>query len=139
MVNYAAAKGGIVSLTYGLAFELGRYGITCNAVAPLALTRGLQSSLPRFKKLLEEGLINQGHYQRLVSQPGPEFVPPIVVYLASDHGTYINGKVFHCDGGKISVFSIPEEKRSIYKDPLKSGAWTVNELIEVMPKTLLAE
>jgi NAD(P)-dependent dehydrogenase (short-subunit alcohol dehydrogenase family) len=139
MANYAAAKGGIVSLTYGLAFELGRYGITCNAVAPLALTRGLRFGLPRFRQLFEEGLITEEHYQRLVNQAGPEFVSPLVVYLASNYADHINGKVFHSDGGKISLFSVTEEKRSVYKNHLKDGPWTMDELIDIMPKTLLAE
>lgn len=139
MANYAAAKGGIVSLTYGLAFELAKYGITCNAVAPLAFTRGLEDALPRFKQLWEAGLISQEHFLRLVSQPGPEFVPPIVIYLASDYGAGVSGKVFHCDGGKISMFSVPEERRSIYKNHLRDGPWTMDELIDCMPKTLLAE
>ncbi|MFQ5827114.1 MAG: SDR family NAD(P)-dependent oxidoreductase [Dehalococcoidia bacterium] len=139
MANYAAAKGGIVSLTYGLAFELGRYGITCNAVAPLALTRGLRNTLPRFKQLLEQGLVTEEHYQRLVNQAGPEFVPPIVVYLTSEYGAHVNGMVFHSDGGKISLFSASEEKRSIHKNHLRDGPWTLDELIELVPKTLLAE
>ena len=139
MANYAAAKGGIVSLTYGLAFELGQYGITCNAVAPLALTRGLRFSLPRFKKVFEDGLITREHYERLVNQAGPEFVPPVVVYLASEYGARVNGRVFHAEGGKLSLFSVSEEQRAIYKDHAKDGPWSLDELIALMPKTLLAE
>ena len=138
MANYAAAKGGIVSLTYGLALELHKHGITCNAVAPVALTRGTQASLPRSRMLLEQGLISEEHHRKLFNRPGPEFVPPIVVYLASDYGANINGKVFHSEGGKLSIFSIPREKRSIYKD-MKDGPWTLEELIKLMPETLLIE
>ena len=137
-VNYAAAKGGIVSLTYGLALELGKYAVTCNAIAPLASTRTTETSLVRLKRLLEEGLITQEHYQRLQNQSGPEFIPPIVVYLASEYGAKVNGKVFHSDGGKISIFALPEETRSIHKD-LKNGPWTVAELISLIPDTLLAQ
>ena len=134
--NYAAAKGGIVSLTYGLALELGKYGITCNAVAPLAHTRGTDSNQSRSKKLSQDGLISQEHYQRLQNRQGPEFIPPIVVYLASEYCANVNGKIFHSDGGKISVFSLPEEVRSIYKDT-REGPWTPDELTKLMPETLL--
>ncbi len=137
-VNYAAAKGGIVSLTYGLALELERWGITCNAVAPLAATERFRAMMPEFKSRMEGGLITEGHYQRLLNQAGPEFVPPIVVYLASDHAAHVNEKIFHIDGGTVSIFSKAEEVRTIYKDHREQGSWTPDELIEVLPRTLLA-
>ena len=123
MVNYLAAKGGMVSLTYGLAFELGEYGITCNAIAPVGRTRASQSMLPDAKRQ---------------NRPGPEFVPPLVVYLASEHGAPVNGKVFYSGGGRIAIFSVPEEIRRIYKD-VNKGPWTVEELIKLAPETLMAE
>lgn len=127
-----------MSLTYGLALELGKYGITCNAVAPIALTRGTQASVPRSKLLLEQGLISEEHHHKLFNRPGPEFVPPIVVYLVSEYGASISGKVFHSEGGKLSIFSVPIEKRSIYKD-MKDGPWTTTELIKLVPEIILTE
>lgn len=67
----------------------------------------------------------------------PEFVPPVVVYLASDFAWNINGQVFGCGDGKVTLFSEPVEIRGIYRDHKRMGPWSVEELIDLVPKTLL--
>lgn len=137
--NYGAAKGGIVSLTYALARELGKFGVTANCIAPAAGTRMTLSedTLAGFKKRYEAGLMPKDQYEEMMDPPGPEFIAPIVTYLASDYGANVNGSVFGCGGGKITLHSVPEEVKGIFKDREK-GPWTMDELIRAMPKSLLA-
>jgi len=134
---YAAAKGGISSLTFALARELGRYGVTCNAIAPWANTRlmratGLDPSFP----VAAEWLAQEG-FSSPDDITGPEYVPPIIVYLSTDYAANINGQVFPCSGGRIAITAEPVEIRGIYKDYKKDGVWTLDELIQMVPKVLM--
>jgi 3-oxoacyl-[acyl-carrier protein] reductase len=134
-VNYGAAKAGIVGLTRSIAREMGRYNVTCNAIAPVAATRmTLDEDVKQgIKKRYEAGLVTKEQLDAILNMPGPEYVPPIVAYLATDHAWNINGQVFHAEGGRVSVYSEPVETRAIYK---KAGIWTVDELIDVFPQTI---
>ena len=137
--NYAAAKGGIVSFTRTLALDLGRYGITCNSICPTASTRMTMNDEVKagFKMKMETGAITKERYEELMDMPGPEFVPPAVVYLASDEAANINGQVIRATGGQVGIYSEPVMAKSIHKDYKKLGPWTVDELIDIVPKTLL--
>src|SRR5229473_2530327 len=77
--NYAAAKGGIYSLTRTAALEFQRMGVTVNALAPVALTRMTQD-LTMFKNLTRE-------------QIGPQYIAPVAVFLASDLAADITGTI----------------------------------------------
>jgi len=137
--NYSAAKGGIVSLTRTIARELGRYGITCNCIVPMAATRMTldEDVKAKFKRQLEEGAITEERYEELVNMPGPEFVTPAVVYLATDAAANINGLVVRSAGGTVGVYSAPLIAKIIHKDYRKEGPWTVDELADLVPKILL--
>ena len=135
--NYAAAKGGIASLTYALARELGRFGVRVNALCPSAATRMTldEGVINGMKKRLEMGLITQDRYNRFMEMPGPEFIPPIVTYLCSDDAANVNGKVFYATKGKIAIFTEPVELRSIHKGD--DGLFTFDELQRIVPGSLL--
>jgi hypothetical protein len=92
-----------------------------------------------FRQWHEVGLITKERLDEMLAMPGPEFVQPIVVYLATDDAANINGRVFRCGGGAVALFSEPEELKGIYKDHKKDGPWTLDELIELIPKTLAAD
>lgn len=134
--NYGAAKAGIVGLTRAIAREMGRYNITCNAIAPVAATRmTLDEDVKQgLKKRYEAGLMTKEQMDAIVNMPGPEYVPPIVAYLATDEAWNINGQVFHAEGGRISIYSEPVETKAIYK---KEGIWTLDELIDIVPQTIV--
>ena len=107
--NYAAAKGGIVSLTYTLAGELGKYNCTVNAIAPIAATRMTMDDevKARFTRAFESGMMNKEQYEEVMNMPGPEFVSPVVAFLCSEEGKMFNGKVIGVQGGRVAVYSKP--------------------------------
>ncbi len=137
--NYSAAKGGIVSLTYTLAGELGKYNVTANCIAPMAATRMTMDEevKARFTKLYEAGAMTKDQYEELVNMPGPEYVAPIVAYLCTEDAKIINGKVIGVSGGRVGVYSKPFELAGIYKDR-KDGPWTMDDLVRLVPNTLMS-
>ncbi len=137
--NYSAAKGGIVSLTRSLARELGKYGITSNCIAPNAATRMTLTEEVKagWWKRVEQGIWTKEKYEESINMPGPEFVAPVVAYLATEDAANINGQVFGCGGGRMALFSEPLEVRGLYKNYAEEGAWTLDELISLVPGTLL--
>ena len=116
---------------------MGRYGVTCNAIRPRAATR--LTVTPELKAAWEkraaEGLAGAGTGMALLPVfPPPEAVSPVVVFLCTDEATNINGRTFFISGGEVALTSEPENIRTIFKD----GIWTVDELCELVPKTLAA-
>ena len=135
--NYGAAKGAIGSLTWGLAFELRNYNVTVNAIAPMGATRSFHDNTYR-QMLADAGLDRKKDPSEQGSnRAGPEFVSPMVVYLASDLASDINGLVFRVGSGKIGRYSHPTESRTIYREAGNSEPWTLDELDEVLPSTVM--
>jgi len=135
-VNYGAVKGGVVSLTRSIAREMGRYGVTANCFAPIAATRMTMSEEVKAGtwKRVEAGVMSREQAEQMLAMPGPEHIPPIIAYLATDEAADVNGQVFHCEGGRVGIYSEPVEVRSIFKP---EGIFTVEELIKLAPHTLL--
>lgn len=96
--SYAAAKAGIVGFTRALALEQGKFGITCNAIAPgFILTEGMQS-LPRFEQLREAALARNP-----VGFLGePSDIANAALFLSSDVARYISGTTLYVTGGRYS-------------------------------------
>lgn len=137
-VNYGAAKGGIVSLTRAIAREMGKSNVTANCFAPIAATRMTLNDdvKKRTLKAVELGQTTKEEADYLLNMPGPEHVPPIIVYLATDKAWDINGQVFHAEGGRVGIYSEPIEVKAVYKD-IKDGPLTTDELINMVPKLLM--
>lgn len=95
--NYAAAKGGVVSFTKALSFELGTKGITVNAVAPgFTLTERLRS-LPHFSQIETRAQAAQP-----VKRAGlPEDQARGVLFLASPAAGYVTGEILYITGGRF--------------------------------------
>ena len=91
--NYGAAKAGIAALTIIQAAELGRYGITANAIAPSARTRLTETV---FAEMMATA---QDRFDAMA----PENVAPLVVWLGSSESADVTGWVFEVEGGKISA------------------------------------
>jgi len=136
--NYGAAKAGIAGFTRVVAKDLGRYGVTCNAIAPGASTRMTQQVPDSARELrARAGIQGPGAGQRApaaVSLRDPEYVAPMAGYLASDDAWNINGQIFHVAGGTVGLSWHPTPFRTIWKPAM----WTLDELCEAVPKQLLA-
>ncbi len=105
--NYSAAKGGIVSLVRSAAAGLYRYGITANAIAPVARTR-MSANVP----------------MELAEMGDPEDVAPMVEFLLSDRARHVTGQVYTVVGSKIAVWNQPVEVREMHAE----ARWTPEEI-----------
>ena len=126
--NYAAAKEGIVGFTRTVAIEMGRYGVTCNAIRPNAGTRMTMSD--DMKQAAERS--GRGELVKYMESMKPEDIAPLIVWLASDDSANVNGRTFFVQTGRIALFSEPIQEKVIEKQ----GGFTIDELFEKMPKTL---
>jgi NAD(P)-dependent dehydrogenase (short-subunit alcohol dehydrogenase family) len=91
--SYSAAKAGIATLTLIQAAELGRYGITANAIAPSARTRMTEEVFADMMKRPESGF----------DAMSPANVAPLVAWLGSAESKDVTGCVFEVSGGEISI------------------------------------
>ena len=138
--NYSAAKEGITGLTRTLALDLGRYGVTANAIRPragtrLTLTPELRAAMERARAVTAAGGGEPASSGDAISQMDslkPELVAPLVVYLCTDRAANINGRDFIVGGSEISLMSMPDKERTIYRE----GGWTLDTLDRVFPNTL---
>jgi len=124
--NYAAAKAGILGLTFSCANALGKYGVTCNAIMPQASTR-MTDLVPR-----DRG-INIPTSETAAGTPSdPANVAPIIIYLASDEAAEINGQIFGSEGYRLLRY------RHIFWDKVVygSGPWEIDDVFKVMKRTL---
>jgi NAD(P)-dependent dehydrogenase (short-subunit alcohol dehydrogenase family) len=129
---YTASKGAVVSLTMGIAQTMAveGYDITCNALVPIADTRMTpKRGREMWERLFRAGLINRQIFEESCNPPGPEHIPAIVLYLASDEAAKINGQVLGASRGRVALYSWPTEVKGLYKD----GVWTPEELVKLMP------
>ncbi len=123
--NYVAAKGGIAAMTLVQAAELGRYGITVNALAPAART-GMTE--PVFGEVMKKPA--DGGFDFF----DPDNVAPLVVWLASPLSRHVTGRVFEIAGGQVSIAD--GWRTGPMRD--KKARWHPAELTEVV-NTLLKE
>ncbi|SFJ78246.1 NAD(P)-dependent dehydrogenase, short-chain alcohol dehydrogenase family [Streptosporangium canum] len=91
--NYAAAKAGIAALTQVAAAELGRYGVTVNAIAPAARTRMTEEVFAATMARPEGGF----------DAMDPANVAPLVAWLGSAASAHVTGRVFEVEGGVVSL------------------------------------
>jgi len=134
--NYGAAKAGIAGFTRVVARDLGRYGVTCNAISPGAATRMTATVPDSAREARARAGIQTGAapaQSLLLSMREPEQVAPMVVFLCTDEAWNINGKVFAVAGGAISLLQEEVPMRTI----IKQGMWTVEELRELVPSRLM--
>ena len=137
---FAAAMGGVISMTKAIAHEQRGTGITANCLAPGSATRLHAVSRPMFEDLRAKDLISEDEWQSYLNTPPPEYVAPIVAWLCSDRAADVSGHVFHAVGNTIGRWTSYEQDRFIYRgDHRQHAPWTLDELDQLIPKTLLAE
>lgn len=124
--SYSAAKAGVANLTLVQAAELGRYGITANAIAPAARTRMTEDAFPEMMKKPVDGF----------DAMAPENVSPLVVWLASTESASVSGRMFEVSQGTICVMNGwqrgPSEDRGARWIPGELGS-VIQNLIEEAP------
>ena len=104
--NYAAAKGGVVSLARSVAAGMYKYGVRANVIAPVAKSR-MSGNVPFGVEMGE-----------------PEDVAPMVGFLLSEQSKDVTGQIYTANGGKIAVWNQPAEVREMRTD----GRWTIDDI-----------
>jgi NAD(P)-dependent dehydrogenase (short-subunit alcohol dehydrogenase family) len=89
--NYGAAKAGIAAFTNIASLEMARYGVTVNAVAPIALTR------------MTEGLGRAPETDEEREMRAPHWIAPIVTWLVSTESAGVTGRVFEASGQTLAI------------------------------------
>ena len=136
--SYSAAKEGIVGFTRTVARDMGRYGVTCNVIRPVAGTRGFEELVSEkglgeaWAKMWGEEAAEQ-RIKQMLELNRPEDVAGLVVYLSSEAADNINGCVFEVWHGHIGIYQDPPPVEQVLT---KEGRWTPEELTEAMPSTL---
>ena len=125
--TYSAAKGGIATLTLVQAAELGRYGVTANAIAPAARTRMTEAIFTDMKPP-EDGSFDEN---------APENISPLVVWLGSSESKDVTGRIFEVKGGiigtSIGYHDGPIVDKGARWEPDEVGA-AVHEVIAKSPE-----
>ena len=127
---YSAAKGAITSMTLVQAAELGRIGVTANALAPAARTRMTEEA---FADMMAE--VDEGAFDAMA----PENVSPAVVWLGSEQSSHVTGRVFELEGGKIGIaqgwMHGPTFDKGARLEPAEVGAIVADLLAEAAKPT----
>ena len=141
--NFAASSEAVVGLTRTVARDLGRYGVTCNAISPMVETRLFPGTVDEFRVAQEpKPTPNEragiGPSPAITQWEGPglpddpENVAPLAVYLCTYASPNINGYVFGVRGGSIFLYSNPAIERSIHK----WGRFAMDEMDVLVPKMI---
>lgn len=133
-VDYSSAKEGIIGLTRTVAKDVMDYGVTCNAIRPVAGTR-MALGGGRYEATIEKlGAEQAEQWKRVLEAADPADISPLVVYLASEAASSITGCVFDIREGYIAIYDDPPRlARTILKP---DGRWLTEELRDVVPDTL---
>jgi NAD(P)-dependent dehydrogenase (short-subunit alcohol dehydrogenase family) len=111
--NYGAAKAAIMGMTFVWAIELGKYGITVNAMSPAGATR-MTASL----------------FERTGTEPPPEANPalnaPIVTFLASERAAHVNGQIVGRTDFAYTIYQTPKQVGFMWRD----GGWEVDGVVD---------
>jgi NAD(P)-dependent dehydrogenase (short-subunit alcohol dehydrogenase family) len=134
--NYGSAKSAIGGLTKVAARDLGKYGITVNAICPVAGTRmTINEEVRRAREVRkQQGIQREDRGVAQIEELDPDDIAPMVVYLASEHAGAVNGQFFLCFGNQVALVSQPRPVKTLYKP---DGDWTLDELDRLAPATIL--
>jgi NAD(P)-dependent dehydrogenase (short-subunit alcohol dehydrogenase family) len=114
--NYAAAKMGIVGLTWSSANALAKYGVTVNAVSPAAATR-MTDSIPDTRRRTDRPADDD-------PQRSPDNIARVVAYLASERSGWLTGRIVHSAGYEVALYSnMTPTVRLIGQEP-----WALDDL-----------
>ncbi|MDF5755118.1 SDR family NAD(P)-dependent oxidoreductase [Spongiactinospora sp. TRM90649] len=129
--NYAAAKAGIVGMVRTWAMELGRSGITVNAVIPVAATE-MTRTVPFLREhveALDRGERLTPFARRALALGSPADAAGVVTFLASDAAADVTGQAIGVGGDRVSLWSHPQQIVSSFAD----DGWSADALAETWP------
>jgi len=133
-IGYSAAKAGILGLTLSLAGDLQEFGITVNCIFPSAVT----ALFPQ-----EDRSMGLGDNMPVSPWLGPEYVAPLITYLASDEAKKITGQLLYSSGGDLCIYHRPMLMPGPHQFIRKDGKWTPEEIKDMfenlMPKQPFAD
>ncbi|MFJ4527400.1 SDR family oxidoreductase [Streptomyces nigrescens] len=136
--NYAAAKAGIVAMARTWAMELGRSGITVNAVVPVAATE-MTKTIPAFAPVIEEaertGVPLPDWLRKDEGLGTVEDVAGLVTFLASDASAGVTGQAIGIGGDRLALWAHPKEKAVAFAD----GGWSADAIAAQWPDGVGAE
>ena len=135
--NYAAAKAGIVSFARTWSMELGRAGITVNAIVPVAAT-AMTETIPALAPHIEAMKNGEPLPDFLRKGEGfgtPEDCAALVAFLASEAARGVTGQAIGIGGDKVALWSHPQEIKAAYAD----GGWTPETLAAAWHTSVGAE
>ncbi len=117
--NYAAAKMGIVGLTYSCANALGKYGVTANAISPGAATR-MTGSIPsdRRRSTFDD------------DEMAADNIAPIVGYIAGPASDWLTGQVIGARGYEVQLLNKPAPVRQLNSD----APWDPEKLADLVER-----
>lgn len=129
-LSYAAAKAGVMGFTSCLAKEMKPHNVTVNCVLPSAITQLFpHKGYAAHDKSHPEG----------AERPGPEYVAPMVAYLASDDARGITGKFIYACGGEICLYNQPLKLGDVDVLFRKEGKFSLDELAQIVPSMISVE
>ncbi|MFE4498446.1 SDR family NAD(P)-dependent oxidoreductase [Rhodococcus sp. NPDC056743] len=114
--NHAAARVGIVGLTYSLAHAMSRYGVTANAISPGALTP-LVATIPDDKLTRSPSALEE---------MSPDNIAPIVTYLAGTESDWISGRTLGAAGYEVMLWNNPDVIETVSSE----GPWNSKDLAD---------
>ena len=117
--NYGAAKAAIMGMTFVWSMELGRYGITVNAVAPAGATRMTAALYERSGKPVPP-------------EENPALNAPLVAFLASERAAHVNGQILGRTEYAYTIFQHPKQVAWMWRD----GGWTPQAVADEFDKSL---
>ena len=133
--NYGAAKSGIAGFTKVVAKDMGRYGVTANAIAPRATTRMIGSIPDSAAEIRARGGVAAISGDDQIRDLDPDGIAPFACFLASDYAARVNGQTFLVYGNTVSLMSQPRPTKSIFTP---SGHWSMDELAPQAREVLTA-
>ena len=88
------------------------------------------------RRKFEAGLLTKEQYALTLVHRGPEYIAPMVAYLATDEADVVNGQVFHVERGRINTEIFGDDFKFLHKGD--DGLFTVDELMETVPASLMS-